>query len=344
MEYRNLGRTGIKVSPLCLGCMNFGGSTDEKTSYEIIDNAISEGINFIDTANAYNEGRSEVVLGSALKNSGKRDRIILSTKVHHPMNPDDPNGWNITRRHIIEQCEASLKRLKTDYIDLYQLHRPDPNIPIDESLRALDDLVKAGKVRYIGTSSFPSWQILESLWVSKEYGLNRFISEQPPYNLLDRRVERELASMAKSYGIALITWSPTARGFLTGKYKKNMGLPGDSRFNTEQKYGGFFPDWIKDHLSNESFDLLDLVEQMAIEKNCKPVHIPIAWNLSRDFITSTIMGPRTVDQLNDYLDAIKIKITDEDEKRIDFKSKPGEHIVSYYGPPLADFSPKLFHW
>ncbi|MDA3900288.1 MAG: aldo/keto reductase [Spirochaetes bacterium] len=344
MKYKSFGRTGVQVSPLCLGCMNFGSSTNEKAAQAIVDSSIDAGINFIDTANAYNGGKSEELLGVSLKNNKKRDRIVLATKVHHPMDPNDPNSANIHRRHIIEQCNASLKRLKTDYIDLYQLHRPDPGIPIDESLRALDDLIRAGKIRYIGTSSFPSWQIIESLWVSKEYHLNRFISEQPPYNLLDRRIERELASMAMSYHIALITWSPSARGFLTGKYSKNKSMPNDSRFNTEKKYGGFFPEWIQDHLSDASFRILDVVQEIAKEKKCDPIHISIAWCLSRPFITSTLMGPRTTDQLSDYLKALTITITDEDEKRINEVSKPGEHVVSYYGAPLADFSPKKYHW
>lgn len=341
MQYRRLGRTGIQVSPFCLGCMNFGGSTDDSGAVEIIDKALDSGINFIDTANAYNNGKSEEIVGRALK--GKRRKVILATKVHHPMDPDDPNGWNITRRHIIEQCDESLRRLKTDYIDLYQLHRPAAEIPIDESLRALDDLVKAGKVRYIGTSSFPSWQILESLWVSKELGLNRFISEQPPYNLLDRRIERELVPMSRNYGLALITWSPLARGFLTGKYSRT-NIPEDSRFHTEKGYGGFFPEWIKDHLSERSFELMELIEIMAGEKKCKPIHIALAWIQSKPFIASTIIGPRTVAQLDDYLESMNVEITKEDEERINRISAQGEHIVSYYGPPLADFSEKKYHW
>lgn len=344
MKYRNFGRTGLKVSPLCLGTMNFGSVTNKEDAGAIIDKSINCGINFIDTANAYNMGKSEEILGSVLQQNGKRDKLIISTKVHHPMDPDDPNGWNIHRRHIIEQCEASLKRLKTDYIDLYQLHRPDPSIPIDESLRAMDDLVRAGKVRYIGTSSFPSWQIIESLWASKEYNLNRFVSEQPPYNLLDRRIERELVPMAQSYGIALITWSPLARGFLTGKYSRKQAMPENSRFNTEKEYGGFFPDWIQDHLSEESFRVLEVIETLAEEKNCSPVHIALAWNLSRPFITSTLMGPRTADQLDTYIKAMDIELNENDLSRIDKVSKPGEHIVSYYGAPLADFSPKKFRW
>lgn len=344
MEYRNFGRTGIKISPLSLGCMNFGGPTRKKESEMIIGKALEYGINLFDTANAYNKGRSEEILGQTLKNNKMRKRIILSTKVHHPMDSSDPNSYSVHRRHIIRECEMSLKRLKTDYIDLYQLHRPDPEIPVDESLRALDDLIKAGKVRYIGTSSFPSWQIIESLWVSKEFGLNRMVSEQPPYNLLDRRIERELASMSLSYGIALITWSPLARGFLTGKYPNRTKLPSNSRFSTERKYDGFFPNWIDDHLSDPANRVLKTIEKIADDKGCSLTHIAIAWSLSRQFITSTLIGPRTIEQLDDYMKSLDITITSNDEELINNVIKPGEHIVSYYGEPLADFSPKKYNW
>src|SRR5579883_3425716 len=203
MDYRPLGRTGVKVSPLCLGCMNFGASTPAEDATRIIDRALDEGINFLDTANVYARGLSEEITGEALRRNGKRSRVILATKVYGRVAEDDVNAMGASRRHIIEQCEASLIRLRTDYIDLYQMHRPDPTVPIDETLRALDDLVRSGKVRYIGTSTFAAWQLVESLWVSKELGLNRFVTDQPPYNILDRRAERELAPMAQTFGIAL---------------------------------------------------------------------------------------------------------------------------------------------
>ena len=215
MHYRSLGRTGTQVSELCLGCMMFGGRTDEAASLDIIDRAIDSGINFLDTANVYSRGRSEEVVGKALKRNGKLDSIVLATKVHGRMDDEDPNAAGNHRRHVIEQCEASLSRLKTDHIDLYQIHRPDSRIPIDETLRALDDLIHAGKVLYAGTSTFAAWQVVESLWASKELGLNRFVTEQPPYHLLDRRIERELVPVAQTYGLALIPWSPLAGGFLS---------------------------------------------------------------------------------------------------------------------------------
>jgi aryl-alcohol dehydrogenase-like predicted oxidoreductase len=180
MEYRNLGRTGVKVSELCLGCMMFGGRTGEEDSFGIIDRAIDAGINFLDTANVYSLGASEEVVGKALARDGKRDAIVLATKVHGTMDEGDPNARGNHRRHIIEQCEASLRRLRVDHIDLYQIHRPSSEVPIDETLRALDDLIRAGKVRYVGTSTYAAWQLVEALWAAKELGLNRFVTEQPP--------------------------------------------------------------------------------------------------------------------------------------------------------------------
>ena len=229
MNYRPLGRTGVKVSELCLGCMMFGAKTELEESCRMIDRALDGGINFLDTANVYSRGKSEEFTGEALKRNGKRDRVVLATKVHGAMDDADPNASGNSRRHIIQQCEASLRRLKTDWIDLYQLHRPSTDIPIDETVRALDDLIRAGKVRYIGTSTFGAWQVVEALWAAKELGLNRFVSEQPPYNLLDRRIERDLVPMAQTYGLALIPWAPMASGFLTGKYKRTGADPAAAR-------------------------------------------------------------------------------------------------------------------
>lgn len=270
MEYRSLGRTGVQVSPLCLGCMNFGGRTNEADAIEIIHRAIDSGINFSDTANVYGHdpanfdfgrGRSEEILGKALKQTSKRDQVILATKVHYPMG-DDPNAQGNSRYHILDQCVASLRRLQTDYIDLYQMHGTNDDIPIDEALRALDDLIRSGKVRYIGTSGFAAWELLETLWVSKEYGLNRFVSEQPPYNLLDRRIERELIPMAQTYGFALIPWAPAAGGFFTGKYLRNQPAPSDSR------YGAFWRGFYRDSfMQDRVFDVQEAVLALARDKN-----------------------------------------------------------------------------
>ena len=215
MRYRSLGRTGVEVSEICLGLMTLGLKTDQEEGSRMIDSFLDAGGNFLDTANVYGKGLSEEMTGKALA-GGKRHRVVLATKVHVRM-ADGPNEWGNSRFHITRQCEQSLRRLQTDHIDLYQIHRPQPEVPIDETLRALDDLIHAGKVLYVGTSTFAAWQIVEALWVSKELGLNRFVCEQAPYNILDRRIERELVPMAETFGIALIPWSPLDGGRLTGK-------------------------------------------------------------------------------------------------------------------------------
>ena len=333
MEYRSLGRTGTKVSTLCLGCLMFGGRTNETDSMDIIDRAIDGGINFFDTANMYVRGRSEEMVGKAFKRNGKRPRIVLATKVHFRMDDEDPNAQGNSRRHIIEQCEASLRRLQTDYIDLYQIHRPCSDIPIDETLRALDDLIRAGKVRYIGSSTFAAWQVVESLWASKELGINRFICEQPPYHLLDRSIERELVPMAQTYGTALIPWSPMAGGFLTGKYRRGEARPTDARYQDENEDTDLF--------SDAAFNVLDVVLAIAAEKGCTPSQFALAWCAQQPGITSPIVGVRTMEQLEDNLGAIDVQVTDEERERIDEVTPPGGVITRYY---RADFGPHLFRW
>lgn len=331
MLYRSLGRTGVQVSALCLGTMNFGGRAAESDSTAIINRAIEAGINFIDTANVYGHdpadfstgrGRSEEIIGRTLVQNSKRDKIVLATKSHFPMS-DDPNAVGSSRRHVIEQCEASLRRLQTDHIDLYQLHHPTNTIPIDETLRALDDLVRSGKVLYIGTSSFAAWQIMESLWVSSDYGLNRVVCEQPVYNLLDRRVERELIPMARTYGIAIIAWSPTAGGLLTGRYRRGELPPQDSRYDTFWKTPNAF--------SDAAFDVVDVLAAVAKEKNCSPAQVALAWCMQQAGVTSAIIGPRTPAQLEDLLGAVAVTITDEDRKRLDTIAPPGQMTVPFYG-------------
>ena len=334
MEYRSLGRTGMKVSVLCLGCMMFGGRTAETDGMDIIDRAIDMGINFLDTANVYSRGKSEETVGKALQRNSKRSRIVLATKVHGKMDDSDPNASDNGRRHIIEQCEASLRRLQTDYIDLYQIHRPSSQIPIDETLRALDDLVRSGKVRFIGTSTFAAWQVMESLWASKELGLNRFVSEQPPYHLLDRRIERELVPMAETYGIGLIPWSPLAGGFLTGKYRRGEARLQGARFSESNE-------WTNRHFTDRAFDLLEVVEKIAGEKGCAISQLSLAWCAQQPGITSPIIGPRTMEQLEDNLGALNVKVTDEDRARIDQVAPPGREIVTYYE---ADFGPHPYRW
>lgn len=328
MEYRDLGRTGVKVSPLCLGCMNFGGKTGTRESCDIIDRAIDAGINFLDTANVYSRGKSEKVTGKALKRNGKRDTIILATKVHGTMDDDDPNANGNSRRHIIQQCEASLKRLQTDWIDLYQIHRPRPGIPIDETLRALDDLIRAGKVRYVGTSTFAAWQVVEALWVSKELGLNRFICEQPPLNILDRRVERELLPMAQTFGIATIPWSPLAGGLLTGKYQRGKNAPSGSRFAGRED---------KSVRWNEKvFEVIDQLVPIADRVGSTLSQLALRWCMDRPGVTSPIIGPRTSEQLDDNLKALDVKLDAEALAAIDAIVPPGTFVSSFYE---ASFGP-----
>ena len=333
MEYRNFGRTGMKVSSLCLGCMNFGRRTTPADSYDIIDRALDAGINFLDTANVYSRGRSEEITGEALKRNGSRNRVVLATKVHGRMDDDDPNAAGSSRRHIIEQCEASLKRLQTDYIDIYQMHRPRPEIAIDETLRALDDLVRAGKVRYLGSSTFASWQVVESLWVAKELGLNRFVSEQPPYNILDRRIERELIPMARTFGIGLIPWSPLAGGLLTGKYTRGRAAPKGARYanpGSEARLARRFNEGV--------FDVTESLLPLAEAKECTLSQLALAWCVVQPGVTSPIIGPRTMEQLEDNLGALHVSVTAEDHNRIDDLVPPGRMVSPFYE---ADFGPNL---
>ena len=334
MEYRSLGRTGVQVSSMCLGCMMFGGRTAAGESYDIIDRALDAGINFLDTANVYSRGRSEEVTGEALQRNGRRSRVVLATKVHGVMAEDDPNARGNSRRHIIESCEASLRRLQTDYIDLYQIHRPQFDIPIDETLRAMDDLIRSGKVRYIGTSTYAAWQVVESLWISKDLGLNRFICEQPPYNLLDRRIERELVPMAQTFGIGLIPWSPLGGGLLTGKYRRGEEPPEDSRFaqpgrNPMQRR----------RMNDAIWDVIEPLESLAEEKGVTLSQLALAWCVQQPGVSSAIIGPRTMEQLEDNLAANGMEISDEERTQIDAIIPPGRMVSPFYE---ADFGPHQY--
>jgi len=329
MEYRKLGRTGVNVSPLCLGCMNFGAGADEETSIKIIHRAIDAGINFLDTADVYSRGVSETITGKALKK--KRDSVFLATKVHGKMG-DGPNDQGNSRLHIIKACEDSLRRLNVDHIDLYQIHRPESYTPIDETLRALDDLVRQGKVRYIGTSTYGAWQLVESLWQSEKLGLNRFICDQPPYNLLDRRIERELLPMAQTYGFGIIPWSPLAGGMLSGKYRRDKKPPKGSRYESGKFRSG-------EPVPDAAWNVIEGVAALAQEKGCEMDAFALAWTLSNPVITSPIIGPRTTQQLDGNLKALEVEITEADRARVDELIKPGTHVATYYE---ADFGPHQY--
>ena len=336
MEYRSLGRTGIKVSKLCLGCLTFGAATEPEDSYDMVDRAIDAGINFLDTANQYSLGKSEEVTGEALKRNGKRNRIVLATKVYRVMSEEDPNAAGASRRHIIEQCEASLKRLQTDYIDLYQIHRPSVDVPIDETLRALDDLIASGKVRYIGSTTFPAWKLVESLWASKEHGLNRFVSEQPPYNLLDRRVEREVIPMAQTYGFGIIPWSPLGGGLLTGKYRKDK-MPTHGRYNDMTG-----KPWLESTFTKEALDAVEQLIPMAEAKSCTLSQFALAWLMNRPAVTSPIIGPRTMEQLDDNIRALDITFVQDELDEIDAVIPPGRMISPFYRD--EGFGSHIYRW
>lgn len=322
-NYRPFGRTGVKVSPLTLGCMMFGGKTGLKESCNIIDSAIDAGINILDTANVYSRGRSEEVTGEALKRNGRRASIFLCSKVHMQMHDEDPNQRGSSRRHIIEQCEASLRRLQTDYLDLYQIHRPEPDTAIDETLRALDDLVRSGKVRYIGSTTFAGWQVVEALWASKEFGLNRFVSEQPPYNLLDRRIERELLPVAQTYGLAVLPWSPIGGGILSGKYRRGQPIPAGSRYeNPSPVQARRFVDRV--------YDVIEPLAALAERKGITLAQLALAWAVHQPGVTSAIIGPRTLEQFEDNLGALQVNLTPEDHAEIDAVSAPGTHVAPFY--------------
>lgn len=333
-NYRLFGRTGVKITPLTLGCMMFGRRTDREDSFRIIDRAIDAGINILDTSNSYSLGVSEQFTGAALKRNGQRARIFLASKVHFPMSDDDPNQQGVSRRHIIEQCEASLRRLQTDYLDLYQIHRPHPEVAIDETLRALDDLVRSGKVRYIGTTTFAGWQVVEALWASERHHLNRFVSEQPPYNLLDRRIERELIPVAQTFGLAVIPWSPLAGGLLTGKYRRDEPAPAGTR------YADPGPIQAK-RFTRASFDVIEPLNALAAEKGVPLSQLALAWVAQQPGITSPIIGPRTLEQLEDALTALSVTLTPEDLARIDAIIPPGTHVAPFYE---ANHGPSQHRW
>lgn len=327
MDYRTLGRTGVQVSPLCLGCMNFGWGTEEADSIPILHRALDAGLNFWDTADVYGKGASETIVGKALQ--GKRDQVFLATKVHGRMS-DRLNDAGNSRLHIIQGVEDSLRRLGVEHIDLYQIHRPQSSVPIDETLRALDDLIRSGKVRYIGTSTFAAYQMVESLWVSEKLNLNRFVTEQPPYNLLDRRIERELLPVARTYGYGVIPWSPLAGGMLTGKYRQGEQGPPGSRYESGKFRSG-------EEVPEAAWKVIEGVRSISDEKGVAMDAFALAWVLNQEGVTSPIIGPKSMSQLEDNLKALDVEITDEDRKRVDELIKPGTHASEYYG---ADFGPR----
>ena len=324
MNYRSLGRTGVQVSPLCLGAMNFGGPTPEEESLRIIDAALDGGINFIDTANVYNRGESERIVGRALQRNGRRDEVVLATKAHGEMGPG-PNDRGNSRYHLIRACEDSLRRLQTDHIDLYQMHRPALDIPQDETLRALDDLVRAGRVRYIGCSTHPAWMVMEAIMISERYGLARYISEQPPYNLLDRRIENELVPLAQKYGLALLPWSPLAGGILAGRYNDPNTVPEGSRLDRSGRDSMF-----GQRVSRRGVEVARALAPIAQERGFTISQFALLWCKDQPGITAPIIGPRTMAQLEDALGVLERQLDDEDRARLDELNGPGNAVSDFH--------------
>ena len=321
MEYKTLGRTGVKVSPLCLGTMNFPEPSGEAESIEIIDRAIDGGINFIDTANVYNLGESEKIVGRVLKENGRRDEVVLATKVYGSMG-NGPNEGGVSRFHIIKSCEDSLRRLQTDHIDLYQLHRPGLTVPQDETLRAFDDLVTAGKVRYIGCSTHPAWMVMEALATSEKYNLARYVSEQPPYNLLDRRIENELIPLAQKNELAIIPWSPLAGGILAGRYNDPEKFPKGSRASKGE--------WFAIRVNKAGIEVAQKVEKMAEERSLTLTQLALLWVKDQPGVTSPIIGPRTLAHLEDALAILDKSLDESDIPIFDELVHPGNAVADFH--------------
>lgn len=307
MNYKRLGRTGLKVSELCFGCMTLGDEADENLSIRMVERCLEAGINFFDTANVYAEGRSETILGKALQ--GKRDRVVIATKVRHPVGTG-PNDSGLSRYHIMQQVEISLRKLQTDCIDLYQVHRWDTDTPLDETLRALDDLVRQGKVRYVGCSNFSAWQLVCALWLSDKHDWARFDCIQPRYNLIDRAIETELLPACEAFGVGVMVYSPLAGGILTGKYKPGEPFPAGTR-GAESEF--FRQNRAKPHL-------LELAQQIVpvMQRFDRPiVQTAVAWTLAHPAVTSAIIGARNMEQLELILNGWQGALPPEEKQILD---------------------------
>lgn len=319
MEFINFGKTGLKVSRLCLGCMTYGSSKwrewvlNEEESRPFIQHALEAGINFFDTANMYSDGVSEEVVGKALQDFGKRDEIVLATKVFNPMRKD-PNGRGLSRKAILTEIDHSLKRLGTDYVDLYQIHRWDKETPIDETMEALHDVVKSGRARYIGASSMFAWQFSKSLYISELHGWTKFVSMQNHYNLIYREEEREMIPLCQDQGIAVIPWSPLARGFLAGNRSKAGGGQ-TTRSNSD--------DYAKQlYYQEDDFAVAERLGQVAEKRGLPNMQIALAWLLSKPAVTAPIIGASKMHHLDEALSAVTVKLTTEEVQQLEEPYKP----------------------
>jgi aryl-alcohol dehydrogenase-like predicted oxidoreductase len=335
MEYRTLGRTGIQVSPLCLGTMMFGawGNTDHDECVRMVHRALDAGINFVDTADVYAAGESEQILGRAL--AGRRDDVVIATKFYNPMG-DDPNRSGASRRWIVRAFEESLTRHGTDYIDLYQIHHPDASTDIDETLGALSDLVRDGKVRAIGTSVFPAEAIVEAQWVSERRGRERFTTEQLAYSIFARQAEAAVLPVAERYGLGVLVWSPLNGGWLTGKYRRGVDTPADSRAATNADHFDYRSEEIRQH----KLDLVDRLDEIAEQAGCSLIHLALGFVQSHRAVTAAIIGPRTMEQLDSQLGAAGLELSVDTLDAIDALVAPGTNLnprdVGYVPPAVSD--------
>jgi 1-deoxyxylulose-5-phosphate synthase len=314
MKLKRLGRTGLKVSEVCLGTMTFGNQADEDASFAIMDRAFDAGIFFFDTADVYPlgatpemRGRTEEIVGEWIKDRKRRDRIVLASKCRGAMS-DLPNEQGLSRKHILSAVEASLRRLKTDYLDLYQAHHPDPETPIDETLAAFDDLVRSGKVRYVGCSNYPAHQLAKALWVSDKHGYARFDTAQPRYNILYREIENEILPLCRAEEIGVITYNPLAGGFLTGRYTAGQEIPEGSRFSLHQA-GKLYQNR---YWQTAQFEAVESLREYFWARNRSLAQVALAWVLARPGVTSAILGASRAAQLDDSLPGVELTLTDEE--------------------------------
>lgn len=316
MEYRSLGRGGLKVSQLCLGGNNWGGNTPDEDAIRILRRAFDAGLTFWDTAINYSNGRSEEVIGKALKGL-PREQVIVATKGWGAIG-EGPNDKGCSRHYLMRAVEISLRRLDTDYIDLYYLHRPDPTTPIEESLSALNELVRQGKIRYLACSAFPAWQICEAVWAGRQHGWDSFVCEQPPYNILERSIEREVVPFCQRYGVALVTYSPTASAWLTGRFRRGEPIPADSTRGRRVD--------LSTPQSQRRLDVVEKVEALAKARGCSVAQFAIAWIVSNPAGILPILGVRTMAHLEDNLGALDVKLTEEERKAVDALAPSGTRV------------------
>lgn len=321
MEYRNLGRSGVKVSSLCVGTMTWGSTTDEGEAQRIVDVALDRGVNFFDTANAYNNGVSEEILGRALAREGKRDRCVVATKFTSSMGRG-PNEGGSSRYHLMQACEASLRRLQTDRIDLYYVHFMDLDTPVDEVLQGLDDLVHHGKARYIGTSKWVPSLLAEAILTSIHHGWSRFVAEQPPYNLLDRSIEKELVWTALRHGVGLVPWAPLATGILSGQYDSAGSRPEGSR----AELGGVGAT----RLTEAAVARAKALQPLAEARGITLAEFSLAWVHQQPAVTAPILGIRILDHLQSALKALEVKLSQEELDRVDEIAPPGSAVSNYW--------------